>query len=186
MNRWRMASLSVVSNLFDLSDMMHVAATGLISPLGTKCLGQVKRKEKSLLGEDIGSQSSRARERPQGGKCLTFSGQILTNHLPGCLGAAEVASGQRGPSLVGKGWERVIKEVIVRNHCCECRSPGHAERWESRFRVVRAGLTEEGPFEHGTSNGARSSLPMVTGEFEALRPPQSWRQSLSEAMLRHF
>lgn len=33
-NKWRLASLSVVSNLSDLSDMRRVAATGLISPLG--------------------------------------------------------------------------------------------------------------------------------------------------------
>lgn len=175
MNKWRMASLSVFSNLFDLSDMMHVAATGLISPLGTKCLGQVKRKEKSLCwGKTLAVRALGPEKDPKGASALHLVGKYLQTTYQGAWG------------LQRKGWERVIKEVIVRNHRCECRSPGHAARWESRFRVVRAGLTEEGPFEHGTSNGARSSLPMVTGEFEALRPPQSWRQSLSEATLRHF
>lgn len=32
--------------------MMHVPATGLISPWGTNCLGQVRRKEESVLGTD--------------------------------------------------------------------------------------------------------------------------------------
>ena len=48
-------------------------------------------------------------------------------------------------------------------------------RWNSFFRVVRAGLMEEVTFgllrkHFMTSNGTQSSFPMVAREFEALRP----------------
>lgn len=56
-NKWRLASPSVVSNLFDLSDTMHVAATGLIRPQGTK---RGAGEDASVLGTDFGSQHSRA------------------------------------------------------------------------------------------------------------------------------
>lgn len=80
-----------------------MAASGLISTLGTKCLGQVKKKEESLCWgqrmavavKALGPERDHKRESLMGAfkaqvKCLEFSGQIFTNHL---LNACSVLGG---------------------------------------------------------------------------------------------
>lgn len=84
----------------------------------------------TVLGEDIGSGRALGPEKDprRAGlagafkalvKCLKFSGQIFANHLPGCLGAAEVASGELcslTPARTQLGGERMEKGN-QRGHC---------------------------------------------------------------------
>lgn len=87
--------LSVISNFFDLSDVIHMAATGL-SPPGNKTSGSLKRKEESLWQgqalslavRPLGLERDHKREGLLGAfkalvMCLEFSGKIFINHLLG-------------------------------------------------------------------------------------------------------
>lgn len=87
-----------------------MAAAGLRSPLGTKCLGQVKKKEDREWGQRmavavkaVGPERDHKRESLMGAfkalvKCLEFRGQIFINHL---LSARSVLGGFR-QSLKGE------------------------------------------------------------------------------------